>query len=179
MDDTATDLDLLASILTQAGYELLISTHGPEALDLATRNLPDVILLDVLMPDMDGFEVCRQLKADPTTRDIPVLFITGQTQEEELIKGFKVGAVDYITKPFHVPELMARVKVHMDLLRARREIQILHGILPICAHCKKIRDSQGQWHPIEGYITRNSEAQFSHGLCPQCIPLFFPDYQSQ
>jgi len=175
VDDTPADLELLARILQQAEYALALAHNGPEALVLAAQQHPDLILLDVLMPDMNGLEVCRRLKADPATRGIPVIFITGQGTAEEMLDGFEAGAVDYVTKPFRIRELMARVNVHMELQRAGREIRILHGILPTCAHCKKIRNEQGQWQVLESYITEHSEAQFSHGLCPECIPAYFPD----
>ena len=175
VDDTASDLDLLAKILGREGYNLMLARDGSQALEIAARENPDLILLDVLMPDMDGIEVCRRLKADPATRGIPVIFITAQAESSEILAGFEVGAVDYVTKPFHIPELLARVRVHVELRRAQQEVRTLRGILPTCAHCKKIRDEQGTWHAIESYISRHSEAQFSHGLCPECLPNYFPN----
>ncbi len=176
VDDTPRDLDLLAQILEQQGYQLTLARDGAGAVEMATRDRPDLVLLDILMPGMDGIEVCRQLKADPATLEIPVIFLSAQSKPEDILSGFEVGAVDYVTKPFQIPELLARVHVHVKLRRAQQEIRTLRGFLPTCAHCKKIRDEQGLWHDLESYITEHSEAQFSHGLCPDCIPMYFPDY---
>lgn len=174
-DDTPRDLKLLAKALEREGYDLVLAANGVQALECAKTRKPDLILLDILMPGMDGIEVCRRLKADPNTQGIPVIFLTAQAKSIEILAGFEAGAVDYVTKPFQIPELLARVRVHVDLRRAQQEIRTLHGLLPTCAHCKKIRDEQGIWHGIETYISARSEAQFSHGLCPDCIPMYFPD----
>jgi len=174
VDDSAKDLDLLAKILEREGYEVALAMEGAQALAFAIRERPDLILLDVMMPGMDGFALCRGLKADPASQGIPVIFLTGKSESDEILSGFEAGAVDYVTKPFRIPELLARVHVHVELRCAQMEISTLRGILPTCAHCKKIRDDEGTWHAIEAYISQRSEAQFSHGLCPDCIPLFFP-----
>lgn len=178
VDDTARDLELLIKLLERQGYAVRGAEAGVPALALVGRECPDLILLDVLMPGLDGIEVCRRLKSDPATAGIPVIFLTGQSESGEILAGFEAGAVDYVTKPFRVPELLARVRVHMDLRRAQLEISTLRGILPTCAHCKRIRDEKGTWHRIETFISQHSEAQFSHGCCPQCIPVCFPDYHA-
>ena len=165
--------------LEREGYEVILAADGAQALEIVAREIPDLILLDIIMPGIDGLEVCRRLKADPATTGIPVIFLTAHAKSEKVLTGFEVGAVDYVTKPFYTPELLARVHVHVALLRAQHEIRVLGGILPTCAKCKKIRDEQGIWHPIETYITQHSEAQFSHGLCPDCIPIYFPNYCSE
>jgi DNA-binding response OmpR family regulator len=179
VDDTARDRELLARILGREGYEVMLAGEGAQALDLAARELPALILLDILLPGKDGIEICRALKADPATRGIPVIFLTGQSSTEQILAGFEAGAVDYVTKPFPILELMARVHVHVELRRVQHEVQTLRGILPTCSHCKKIRDEHGAWHAMESYIAQRSEAQFSHGLCPDCVPLFFPDFPKQ
>jgi len=175
VDDTPSDLELLAKILEREGYSLALAKDGSQALDIAAKEKPDLILLDIFMPGMDGIEICRRLKADPAVQDIPVIFVTSQSGSDEVLAGFEVGAVDYVTKPFRIPELLARVHVQAELRRIQREIHTLHGILPTCAHCKKIRDEKGIWHSIESYISQHSEAHFSHGICPDCIAIYFPD----
>lgn len=177
-DDSRRDRDILAHILEREGYQFLLAAEGTEALALAAQHIPDLILLDVLMPDLNGLEVCQTLKADPTTQNIPVIFLTGQVDSNDILFGFEAGAVDYVTKPFRVAELLARMNVHLELRRVQKEIRTLQGLLPTCASCKKIRDEAGTWHPIESYISQRSEAKFSHGLCPECIPNFFPGYPS-
>jgi CheY-like chemotaxis protein len=176
VDDLPRNLELLGKVLEAEGYRSTLAANGAQALAIAFQEKPDLILLDIRMPGMDGLDVCRQLKADPTTQDIPVIFLTVHSKSAEILAGFEAGAADYVTKPFPIPELLARVRVHVELRRAQLEIRTLRGFLPTCAHCKKIRDEQGTWHGLETYITEHSEAQFSHGLCPDCIPTYFPDY---
>jgi two-component system sensor histidine kinase EvgS len=174
VDDIGTNLDLLDEILDRAGYRTLPATSGPQALAAAGSQKPDLILLDVLMPGMDGYEVCRRLKADPLTRPIPVLFLSAKTQTEDLVRGLHLGAADYVTKPFKAAELLARIRTHLDLARARNEVRTLRGFLPTCASCKKIRDEAGAWLPMEHYLMAHTEAQCSHSLCPDCMGIYFP-----
>lgn len=115
VDDDPQNLLVLRKILQAQPYEVTEATSGPQALKEVKVHFPDLILLDILMPEMDGLEVCRQLKADESTRNIPVIFITSLRNTEEMVKGFEAGAVDYITKPFNRLELTARVKTHLDL----------------------------------------------------------------
>ena len=176
VDDTPEQLQLLAKILEGDGYQPVLAVGGLEALAYVAKEKPDLILLDVLMPGLDGMKVCRSLQADPATWDIPVIFLTCKSDADDILAGFQAGAVDYVAKPFRIPELLARVRVHVDLRRARQEIRTLRGILPTCAHCKRIRDHQGTWHTLESYLTEHTEARFSHGICPGCIPAYFPDF---
>jgi len=119
VDDMPQNLQLLGSMLEKAGYETVFASSGAEALALAAAAAPDLILLDVMMPEMDGYEVCRRLKAGPATREIPVIFLTARTESEDVIAGFAAGGVDYVAKPFHDRELLARVRTHIGLQRAR------------------------------------------------------------
>ena len=119
VDDMPENLQVLASYLSRAGYEVLPATSGSKALNFARARMPDLILLDVSMPEMDGFEVCRCLKNMPELSNIPVLFITARTDTEDVVRGFNVGGVDYITKPFNSIELLARVHTHLELKNAR------------------------------------------------------------
>jgi DNA-binding response OmpR family regulator len=175
VDDTPSDLDLLATVLGREGYKLALAKDGEQALEMITNQKPDLILLDVMMPGIDGLEICRRLKADQATLEIPIIFVTANTAPNEIIMGFQAGAADYVSKPFRFPELLARVHVHAELRRVQHEVRTLRGILPTCAHCKKIRDERGTWHSIESYISQHSDAQFSHGICPDCIATHFPE----
>lgn len=175
VDDTRQNLDLLSKILEGVGYGVALAMGGSEALELAAKENPDLILMDILMPGMNGIEACRRLKGDPATQDIPVIFLTSKTESAEILSGFEAGAVDYVTKPFRVSELVARVHVHVKLRRAQQEIRTLRGILPTCSQCQKIRDEQGRWRSLDSYIAERSEAEFSIGFCPDCIPSYFSD----
>ena len=117
VDDIPENLSLLHESLDQAGYQVLVATNGFTAIEIAHRSQPDMILLDGSMPEIDGFETCSQLKASPMTAHIPVIFMTGLTETEHIVKGFQVGGVDYVTKPLNIDEVQVRVKTH--LLQAR------------------------------------------------------------
>lgn len=187
-DDTACNIELANEILGSE-YEILVAADGQEALDIALSERPDLILMDVMMPEMDGFEACRCLKADARTRDIPVIFLSALVDTGPLLRGFEVGGVDYVGKPFHPEELRARVATHIALKQARdlerslrqeleealANIKQLSGLLPICATCKKIRDENSEWKPLETYISTHSEAGFTHGICPECAKDFRTD----
>lgn len=122
-DDTPASLSLLAGVLEPSGYEILTATSGREALQLALRARPDLILLDVVMPGHDGFHVCRELKASEATCDVPVIFITSCRDTESVLRGFRLGAVDYIEKPFQAEEVVTRVATHLKVSRLTRELQ--------------------------------------------------------
>lgn len=124
VDDSNVNLEILKEVLKR--YLLLCASNGKEALRLATSEpKPDLILLDIIMPGIDGFDTCQQLKDHEVSRNIPVIFITGQNESNHILKGFEVGAVDYITKPFNVPELKARVKTQLAIKMARDQNQRL------------------------------------------------------
>jgi phosphoserine phosphatase RsbU/P len=122
VDDTPINIGVISGALKDT-YATKVATSGEKALAIASAaEKPDLILLDVMMPEMDGYEVCRRLKANPDTRDIPVIFLTGQTQAEDETKGFEVGAVDYIHKPFSAAVVKARVRTHLMLREAHAQI---------------------------------------------------------
>ena len=113
VDAVPNNIQVVGSILRGAGYQVIPATSGEKALRYSLTPVPDLILLDLMMPDMDGFEVCRRLKSNPETAAIPVIFLTASVETEEVVKGFQLGAVDYVTKPFNPPELLARVRTHV------------------------------------------------------------------
>ena len=124
IDDVATNLDILKLAL-RCDYEILSATNGKEALEIAFRQIPDLILLDVRMPEMDGYEVAHRLKANETTQDVPIIFVSALNREEDESKGFGAGVVDYITKPIRPSIVKARVRNHLDLKRYRDSLKIL------------------------------------------------------
>lgn len=196
VDDTKENLRILVEALGGEGYKVRPALSGRIALEAARKEVPDLILLDILMPGMDGYQVCEALKADARLRDVPVIFISALDEVADKIKGFRAGGVDYISKPFQTEEVLARVETHLtlralqkdleekneslrklnrDLQQALDEIKTLRGIIPICASCKKIRDDNDSWQRIEKYISDHSEAEFSHGICPDCAKKLYPD----
>ena len=123
VDDTPANLDLLAELLEPRGSTVLAAPSGDVAAPMTAKADPDLILLDVLMPNPDGYETCRRLKADPATRDMPVLFISAKDESQSLVDGFAAGAVDYIAKPFQPEEVIARVTTHLSLSRLARDLR--------------------------------------------------------
>ncbi|HTJ97889.1 MAG TPA: response regulator transcription factor [Rhodocyclaceae bacterium] len=121
VDDVPENLSVLHDALDESGCTVLVATNGESALQRAAQALPDVILLDAMMPGMDGFEVARRLKADFTTRHIPIIFMTGLTETENVVAGFEAGGADYVTKPIHPREVLARIAVHTRNARQMRQ----------------------------------------------------------
>lgn len=190
VDDKPENLTLLSSVLVKQGYEVRTSINGTLALASANKHPPDLILLDIMIPEMNGYEVCRQLKADERTQEIPVIFLSALTETLDRVKAFSTGGVDYITKPFQVEEVLARVETHLTIRNLQKELQdkntqlqealdnikTLKGFIPICANCKKIRDDAGFWNQIEIYVSDHTEAEFSHGICPDCAQELYPEF---
>jgi len=123
VDDTPANLQVLVGMLKEHGHRVRPVLEGRLALRAAKAEVPDLVLLDINMPDMNGFEVCEQLKADPKLADTPVIFISGNTETVDKVRAFSVGGVDYVTKPFQMAEVEARVATHLELRRKRRELQ--------------------------------------------------------
>ena len=131
VDDTPANIQTLTATLKERNYQISVATNGRQALDVVARVRPDLILLDVMMPEMDGFETCRRLKASEQWRQIPVIFLTARTDTADIVKGFELGAVDYVAKPFNAHELLARVNTHLTIDRLHRENErLLLNILP-------------------------------------------------
>ena len=129
VDDKIENLKILIKYLEDSGFELMVAQGGEEAFKHLDRVIPDVILLDVLMPDMDGFEVCRRLKKNPATKDIPVIFMTALTETVDKVKGFKAGAVDYLTKPLQQEEVLARVNTHLTIKKYQEKLEVQNLLL--------------------------------------------------
>ena len=192
VDDEPTNIEILSDALGKT-YEILIAVNGQEALEVALKAIPDLILLDIVMPEMGGYDVCQSLKENLLLKDIPVIFITALDNEMQETLGLKLGAVDYIMKPFNAAIVKLRVKNQLqlklqrdalalrntELKEALAQIKTLSGIIPICASCKKIRDDQGYWNQLEVYIRDHSDAEFSHSYCPECITKLYPQYHDK
>src|SRR5688500_2393121 len=123
VDDTPTNLSLLFQALDGAGFRVLVATNGQLALNAIPDALPDLILLDVMMPILDGFETCRRLKQNEVTQDIPVIFMTALAEPVDEVKGLELGAVDYITKPIKIETVLARVRTHLSLRKLQRKLE--------------------------------------------------------
>ena len=128
VDDSSTNIDVLVHTLKDH-YRLGVEKNGTNALKFSEKRLPDLVLLDIVMPDIDGYEVCTRLKASAQTKDVPVIFISGKTTTGDKTKGFDVGAVDYIVKPFETAEVLTRIRTHLSLVRMRAELNNQNVVL--------------------------------------------------
>ena len=166
-DEPVTQLQLAAA-LRGMGHEVTVAADGREAwADLQFGHFP-IVISDWQMPDMEGPELCRRLRARADARYTYFILVTATGGKQRYLEGMEAGADDFITKPVDMEELRARLKVAERILGLRRHVQQLEGLLPICAYCKRIRDAGEQWESIEQYVEARSEAQFSHGYCPDC-----------
>jgi len=123
VDDTINNIQVLGPILKNAGYAIYVAQDGEHALKVLDKVMPNLILLDIMMPVMNGFETCKRIKENQSTKDIPIIFLTAKTELDDIVKGFQLGAIDYITKPFNSVELLIRVKTHIDLKQSKDTIE--------------------------------------------------------
>jgi len=126
-EDIPKNMEVVCNILKKAGYRIAMAGNGRQALQMVANVKPDLILLDIMMPEMDGFEACHQLKQDPGIKDVPIIFLTAKADTSDIVKGFKLGAVDYITKPFRGEELLSRVETHLELKFSREALKELNA----------------------------------------------------
>jgi DNA-binding response OmpR family regulator len=188
VDDDYINVQVMTSALKNE-YDVVVAHNGYDAVNLLKEQIPDLILLDVMMPGLSGFEVCSIIKSDPAFAEIPVIFLTALDSSEGELQGLESGGIDYLTKPINFALLKLRMRNHLalkerneqvkeqrDLLTLQKveletalaRVKQLEGIIPICMYCKKIRDDGNTWNQLERYISDHSEAMFSHGICPTC-----------
>jgi diguanylate cyclase (GGDEF)-like protein len=174
VDDVQDNLEILGDLLTFDGYNVQTARGGVAALKRVQESRPDLILMDILMPGMDGYEVCAQLKADEATRDIPVVFVSSMTDIESKVKGFKVGGIDYINKPFQHAEILVRVNTHITMLRLRRHLEEQNAELERLANTDYLTGLYNR-----RYFFHTAEAEFSKAVrngYPLAITLIDLDY---
>jgi len=182
-DDDPVTRRLLEGVLGTLGVDVVLAHDGVQALEvLGGDDPPPIAILDWMMPGMTGVEVCRKLRDRAPSGPTYVLIVTSRERTEDLVAALDAGADDYVTKPFQVEELRARVSVGLrvatlqrgladrvtELERALAHVTRLQGLLPICMYCKKIRNDQNYWTQVETYVSDHSGARFSHGICPEC-----------
>lgn len=169
VDDNPENIRVLSALLENHGYDVSACVSGERALAAVHHRKPDLVLLDVNMPGLNGFQVCERMRADSELRRIPVIFLTARTRSEDVINGLAVGAVDYVSKPFQPEELLARVATHIELSRSRLEIHELRDLLPVCAWCHRVREDDGYWESMERYVASHGGPKTTHGICPDCL----------
>ena len=189
-EDDPISRKLLEAHLSRAGYGVVSTANGADAWDaLCAEGAPKLAILDWMMPAMDGIEICRRARIENELSYVYLILLTAKTRDQDKIEGFRAGADDYLTKPFAPHDLRARVAVGKRIIElqcalqskieqlrvARGDLEELQGLLPICMHCKKIRDDRSTWHQLEVYIERHSRASFTHSLCEPCLEQHYPD----
>lgn len=201
VDDRGENLYALENILQGADAEIIRASDGNSALKAILNHDFALAILDVQMPGMDGFELAEFIRSEDKTKNLPIIFLSAAYKEEtHIFRGYESGAVDYITKPFDPHTLLNKVKIFIqleaqkhllaeqkgeleklvdELQKALKEIRTLRGIVPICSFCKQIRDDQGYWNQVEAYVSKFTEAEFSHGICPACMKEHYPEYYEE
>ena len=175
------------SLLTDRGFSVIATaSNGKQAIELTKEHNPDLVLMDIKMPEMDGLEAAKLIQKEHPT---PVIILTAHESPEMIKKAMKHGIGAFLTKPPEAGEIERAIQIaiarHKDLMRCRHyseelkkqkeelekalaEIKTLQGIIPICMHCKKVRNDTGYWEQVEAYVSNRSDANFSHGICPTC-----------
>lgn len=203
VDDSETFQMSLISMLKDLGYTSIVTKSSAlDALDYLQQSLKDpfspgvdIILMDLVMPKLDGIEALRLIKSHGSFKEIPVVMISATSEERKIVEAFEAGAMDFIPKPAKKLELLARIrsvlrlKAEIDARKSREaelektvkelqkniaKVNTLSGLLPICSFCKQIRDDQGYWQQVEKYVSKHSEASFSHSICPDCLRKHYP-----
>jgi CheY-like chemotaxis protein len=173
----------LGTLLREWGYDVIAVADGGAAWDiLHGPQAPPLVLLDWIMPALDGVEVCRRVRQRNDAQPPYLILLAGRSAEDDVVTGLDAGADEFVAKPIHWQELQARLRVGQRILQlqasqvarvhqletALARVKLLQGLLPICMYCKRVRDDHDYWQQVEAYISRHSEAQFSHSICPDC-----------
>jgi YesN/AraC family two-component response regulator len=195
VEDETLVRESIVNLLESLGYKIAGKAGtGVDGIRLAGELNPDIVFMDIKMPEMDGIKAAKEIMK---TGDIPIVLLTAYESESLLKKASEAGVVSYLLKPPTTTEIYRAVTIalarHEDLKKVKQlnaeltertaalekalnEIHILRGILPICAHCKKVRNDEGYWEKVENYIEKNSDVQFSHGFCPDCQHALYGEY---
>jgi len=230
-EDCPTQALMLQHLLEKKHYRVTVASNGIEAFSLLEDRPPELVISDILMPEMGGYELCKKIKDHDDLNTVPVILLTALSEPEDVIKGLECGADHFITKPYDENALLSSIKyvlvnkkirntthsdmgieiffagnkyfinsnrlqildlllssyenaiqqkrqleqVNIELTEALETIKRLKGIIPICSHCKNIRDDKGYWNKLEAYIQEHSEAMLSHSICPKCEKKYYPD----
>ena len=173
VDDVPDNLSVLHDALDESGYTVLMATHGKAALELAARVLPDIVLLDAMMPGMDGFEVARRLKANAQTAHIPIIFMTGLTETEYLVAALEAGGVDYVTKPIKPKEVLARMGVHLQGARERRQARSALDAFGYASITVRVSDGKLMWQtPLARELLLRYYASSKASQLPESVLLW-------
>jgi phosphoserine phosphatase RsbU/P len=168
VEDDPVSRRILVAVLEQLGHSVIQTVDGEAAWEQFQLEPVEAVITDWMMPRVDGIELTRRIRAEPRERYTYILMLTALNGRDRYLDGMKAGADDFLTKPLDREELYARLRVAGRILGLQTAVQRLEGLLPICSYCKKIRDEEQQWRQVEEYVSKKTEATFSHGICPDC-----------
>ncbi len=191
-DDDLVSRTMVAALLLKWGYTVTQASDGDEVVKhlSSTSAQPALLLLDWEMPGITGPKLCARIRREYPDLPVYIILLTARSERRDIVAGLESGADDYITKPYDNDELRSRVGVGARVLnlelrlkkkvveveRALAEVKTLSGLLPMCSRCKRVRDDEGYWQEVEGYLQTHTEASFSHGLCPTCVRELYPEH---
>lgn len=190
-DDPSSRL-LLETTLIRQGHEVVATPNGEDAWEALVRpDAPRLVIVDWMMPVLDGVSLCRRIRAQLEDRRPYVIILTALTEREAVIEGLEAGADDFVFKPYDYAVLQARIAAGARILEmqsrleaqtrelrdALDQVKTLRGIIPICSHCKRVRDDEDYWREVSEYVSAHTDALFSHGICPACLAEHYPDFK--
>jgi len=190
-EDDTVSRRMLEATLNRLDYDVIAVADGAEAwTELQKSDAPRLVILDWMMPEIDGVEVCKRIRDVEDSAYKYIIILTARDQQKDIVEGLDSGADDYLTKPFDPQELRSRMRTGERILQLESDlagkveelqaaldhVKTLQGLLPICMHCKKIRDEGAVWHRIENYISDHSSAMFTHSLCEECLKKHYPQH---
>ncbi len=167
-DDDPVSSRVLAATLAGLGHEVEMAGDGGEAWERHLAAPASVLITDWMMPRVDGLELTRRVRALDSGRYTWIILLTAMRGRTSYLDGMEAGADDFVSKPIHEHELHARLRVAERVLGLHRAVLQLEGLLPICSYCKRIRDEAERWSQVDDYVSRHTDAQFTHGICPDC-----------
>jgi phosphoserine phosphatase RsbU/P len=183
VDDDRIATTLLSRALADWHFDVSVAHDGESAWEVARTQAPQLAIIDWMMPTLDGPGLCRRIRQDESRAHMHVILLSSRGSRADIVEGLNAGADDYLVKPFDPGELRARLHVGVRVLRLQERladrvaeleaavsaVKRLHGLLPICSYCKRVRTDDNDWEQLESYISEHTDAQFSHGICPPCL----------
>ena len=168
VDDDAVVRTVVCALLEKHGHSVIEAEDGQEAWDLFQTAEVGVLIVDWEMPRMNGLELSQRVRKAEREKYTYIIMLTGRSGKDSYVEGMNAGADDFTNKPVSPPELEARLRVAERILGLQADVKKLEGLLPICSYCKKIRGKNDSWQQIESYVAQRTDAEFSHGICPEC-----------
>ena len=168
-DDDSTSRIVLSATLKKLGHQVTVTSNGAEAWTVFENGNVPLLISDMVMPDVDGLELCRRIRAANRPKYTYIILLTSVGGQSGYLVGMRAEADDFINKPFDEEQLAVRLVFAERILNLQSQVKQLSGLLPICCVCKKVRDDQNYWQQVRSYISRHTDARFSHGYCPDCF----------